>query len=57
MTDAPDVGVERMKLCYMEFTHEETDGVNNKRSSSSVRGEDLGECLKYTRMLHNGEHE
>ena len=57
MTDAPDVAVERMKLCYMEFTHEETDGVNNKRSSSSVRGKDLGECLKYTRMLHNGEHE
>ena len=51
---AEDINVEeeRMKMCFIDFTTEETDGVNVKRSSSSVRGNTLDDCLKYTKLLH-----
>jgi hypothetical protein len=47
-----DVDTERMKLCFIDFTTENTDGINVKRASSSVRGENLDDCLKYTKLLH-----
>ena len=52
MSDDIDVEEERMKMCFIDFTTEETDGINVKRSSSSVRGETLDDCLKYTKLLH-----
>ena len=52
MNDTPIVENEKLKLNYIDFTSEETDGINVKRKSSSVRGETLEECLKYTRLLH-----
>ena len=48
----PSAANEKMKLCYIEFTTENTDGVNVRRASSNVRGETLEDCLKYTRLLH-----
>ena len=53
--DEPIVENERMKLCHIGFTTEKTDGINVTRKDSSIRGETLESCLKYTRMLHNGE--
>ena len=52
MSDDTNVEEERMKMCFIDFSTEETDGINVKRSSSSVRGETLDDCLKYTKMLH-----
>ena len=55
MSDEPTVENEKMKLCFIDFTTEETDGVNVKRTSSNIRGETLDDCLKYTRLLHTHE--
>ena len=55
MGDEPTVENERMKLCFIDFTTENTDGINVKRTSSNVRGETLEDCLKYTRLLHTQE--
>lgn len=52
MSDEINVEEERMKICFTDFTTEETNGIDVKRSSSSVRGETLDDCLKYTKMLH-----
>lgn len=52
MSDGINVEEERMKMCFIDFTTEETDGINVERSSSSVRGDTLDDCLKYTKMLH-----
>lgn len=43
---------ERMKLCYIDYTTEKTDGINVERRCSTVRGPTLDDCLKYTRELH-----
>lgn len=48
----PSVDVERMKMHYMEYTTEETDGVDVVRKHSVIRGDTLDDCLKYTRTLH-----
>jgi len=47
-----NVEEEHMKMCFIDFTTEETDGINVKRASSSVRGETLDDCMEYTKMLH-----
>lgn len=52
MSNDINVEEERMKMCFIDFTTEETNGIDVKRSSSSVRGETLDDCLKYTEMLH-----
>ena len=52
MADGINVEEERMKMCFIDFTTEETNGINVNRASSSVRGETLDDCLKYTKMLH-----
>lgn len=53
MTDEePSPENERMKLCYIDFTTQTTDGINNSSRSSSVRGKNLEECLKFTKLLH-----
>ncbi len=49
------VDAERMKLCYMEFATEKTDGVDVIRKSSTIRGDTLQSCLEYTTMLHKGD--
>lgn len=51
-TNELDMENESMKLCFIDFTSEETDGINVKRKSSGVRGKTLEECLKYTKELH-----
>lgn len=53
MSDELTVENERMKLCIIDFTTEETDGVNVKWVSSNIRGSTLEDCLKYTRLLHS----
>lgn len=50
-----NVEEERMKMHYIEFTTEETDGINVNRKSSSVRGNSLEDCLEQTRILHGKE--
>ena len=55
MTDEPTAENEKLKLCHIGFTSENTDGINVQRRDSTVRGETLEECLKYTRLLHNQE--
>ena len=57
MVDEPIVENEKLKLCYIDFTTEKTDGINVNRMRSSVRGETLEDCLKYTRLLHPDKRE
>ena len=52
MSDDINAEEERMKMCFIDFSTEQTDGINVKRASSSVRGETLDDCLKYTKLLH-----
>lgn len=52
MSDDINVEEERMKMCFIDFTTEKTDGLNVARKVSSVRGNTLEDCLKYTRLLH-----
>lgn len=53
MSDEINVEAERMKLCYIDFASSETDGINIKSKSTSIRSKSLEECLKYTQQLHN----
>ena len=55
MGEKPSPEEERMKMCYMDFSTEETDGLNVKRKVSSVRGLTLDDCLEYTNKLHKSE--
>ena len=50
--DEKNVDTEVMKMCYIEFITEETNGVDVKRRSSTIRGDTLKDCLKYTHILH-----
>lgn len=52
MSENINVEEERMKMCFIDFTTERTNGINVEHASSSVRGDTLNDCLKYTKLLH-----